>query len=303
MQRFISRQWKLIYLLWMTLMLTPNNSTSAPKEHRSDFVNALSDLLGTFNIPHKQTLDSMALAAQKWRRKPGQERWELPEVKLNSQERSMVMNYLDQLGLIQELVPNHSQYDYALVLGATVPRMKRRLNHLSALWKKGVRVKKIVFLVGQRPLSEDIDQVETLIKETFDKPVPVEKMEQVRPLTEAEGARLVYESTKLPKAMRRVSVEFVDTPRRWQQDHWQRANTRDTLEHWLAQQPAPGTTLVLSDQPHANYQSEVVRQALPDDFQINLAAQAANPDTQVSIYLDALALWLHNLQKQAASYQ
>ena len=302
MTRFTSKQWKVVYLLWITLMITPYSSSSDSPDSSGYFMSSLSGLLNAFKLPHDQTLKSMTEASQAWRRKPGQERWEVPEVKLGKSEHDAVLKYLDQLGLVDELTPEAANYEYALVLGATVPRMERRLNHLVSLWKKGIRFKKIIFLVGQRPLTDGIDKVDTLIARTIGKQASGDRANAARPLTETEGAKLVYETSDLPPAMRQVPVEFVDTPRTWRHDHWQRANTRDTLKQWLGLRPEPGKTLVISDQPHAFYQAEVVKQELPESFAVDAAAQEADPDTQVSIYLDALALWLHNRQKRISRY-
>ncbi|MGI9276628.1 MAG: hypothetical protein ACR2PT_17520 [Endozoicomonas sp.] len=302
MTRFITSQWKAVYLLWITLMITPYSSSSGSPDSSGNFMSPLSGLLNTFKIPHDQTLKSMTEASQVWRRKPGQERWEMPEVKLGKTEHDTVQKFLNQLGLVDELMPESANYHYALLLGATVPRMERRLNHLASLWKKGVRFKRIIFLVGQRPLADGIDKVDTLIARTIGKQATGERANAARPLTETEGAKLVFETSDLPPAMRLVPVEFVDTPRTWQHDHWQRANTRDTLKQWLGRKPEPGKTLVISDQPHAFYQAEVVKQELPDSFAVDAAAQESDPDTQLSIYLDALALWLHNRQKRTSRY-
>ena len=302
MTRFTTSQWKVVYLLWITLMITPYSSSSETPDSSGNFTSSLSGLLKTFKIPHDQTLESMTEASQAWRRKPGQERWEMPDVRMSKAEHDAVMKYLDQLGLVDELMPETVHYQYALVLGATVPRMQRRLNHLASLWKKGTRFKEIIFLVGQRPLTDGIDKVDTLIARTIGKQASGDKAQAARPLTETEGAKLVYETSDLSVAMRQVPVIFVDTPRTWQNDHWQRANTRDTLKQWLSLRPEPGKSLVISDQPHAFYQAEVVKQELPESFLVDAAAKEADKDTQVSIYLDALALWLHNLQKRTSRY-
>ncbi len=117
------------------------------------------------------------------------------------------------------------------------------------------------------------------------------------PLTETEGAVRLYESYDLPKDIQQLPVEFIDTPATWNGEYWRRANTRDTLKAWLNQSPENGKTLVVSDQPNSLYQLEVVRQELPTTFSIEMTADKASDEIPVALYLDTMALWLHNLNK------
>lgn len=259
----------------------------------------LDTLLNLFNIPHEFEFNSMVDATQTWRRTPGQERWQLPDIKTDSATRDQAIALIREMGLMDEASPASKEYDYVLLLGATVPRMQRRLEHVVKLWQEGIRYKRLVFLVSQRPLDTEIDQVNQLIGNTsghLAKP-------QSRPITETEGAIMLFQFTPMMPEMRSIPVTFVDSPRHWNQTYWQRPNTRDTLKSWMAKNPAPGKTLVISDQPNGRYQEEVVRQELPETFFVDLAAPAADSETRLAIYLDALALWMHNLQKRVGHCQ
>ena len=108
---------------------------------------------------------------------------------------------------------------------------------------------------------------------------------------------MIWSSTLLPKSMSAIDCHFIDSPRKWINQQWQRPNTRDTLQQWMKFKPTAGSVLIISDQPHAAYQQVVVRQELPDSFTTSLAAEAADPDTSLANYLDALALWLHNMPR------
>ncbi|WP_062267391.1 hypothetical protein [Endozoicomonas arenosclerae] len=261
-------------------------------------LSGLSTLMDEVGISHSGSLESLISASQLWRRKPGQERWEMQDLALTDDKHQVVMNSLRELNLVDELLPSSDHFEYTLLLGATVPRMERRLKHLARLWGEGVRFNKIVFLVGQRPLNDGIDKIDTLIASSIGKQAKGERAEAARPITETEGARQLFEAMDLPEAMKALPIEFIDSPRVWKNQHWQRANTRDTLIHWMEATPKPGRTLVISDQPHAQYQLEVVKQEIPEAFEPEVAAQSADPDTRVILYLDALALWLHNLQQR-----
>ena len=265
---------------------------------RQELANQLDHLLSTLNIPHKSDLGSMIDASQRWRRAPGQERWQLPDIDINPQTQAEVITQLKSIGIIDELKPSRQQFDYALLLGATVPRMQKRLEHLARLWQSGVRYKQLVFLTGQRPLTPDVDRVGELIANTSGHLATKES----RPATESEAAVMLFQSTALMPEMRAVPVVFVDSPRHWNQTGWQRPNTRDTLKTWLNRNPEAGSVLVMSEQPNARYQQEVVRQELPDMFSVEVAALAAAEDSRLAIHLDALALWLHNLQKTMTDF-
>ena len=257
-------------------------------------VNQLDALLNTLEVPHKKDFDSMVAASQRWRRTPNQERWELPDIPIDQARHVQVISQLRDLGLIDEAIPSRKEFDYVLLLGATVPRMQRRLEQLVKLWQKGVRYQQLVFLVGQRELNPDIDQVEALVTQTVGYMVKPDSY----PRTETEGAVMLFQSTGMMPDMKARPARFVDSPRKWNQTYWQRPNTRDTLKSWMAEKPVPGSVLVISDQPHGLYQLEVTRQELTDEFSIELTAQAADKNTRLAVYLDALALWLHNLKER-----
>ena len=286
---------KTALLIGMFCMFFPQTVLSGQQKQFKE----LDTLLSLFKIPHELDFNSMIEASQTWRRKPGQERWQLPDIKVDTGTHNQAVALIRTMGWIDEVRPARQEYDYVLLLGATVPRMQKRLEHVVRLWQKGIRYKRLVFLVSQRPLIPEIDLVNQLIANTSGHLAEP----QSRPITETEGAVMVFQSTHMMPDMRSTPVTFVDSPRHWNQTYWQRANTRDTLKSWMAKNPAPGSTLVISDQPNGRYQEEVVRQELPETFLIELAAPGADPNTRLAIYLDALALWLHNLQKRMGYLQ
>ncbi len=273
----------------MYLSMLSQADTVDPGQHYKTLTLTLDELLTELRISHAPTLASMIDTTQVWRRKPGQERWELPGLDISTDKRYRVLDLLEKLGLISPIGPLTRQYDYALLLGATAPGMKRRLDLLTDWWRQGVRFKRLIFLVGQRPLTPGADYLDILTKK------PGKKTPDPRPFTETEAAIMLHQLVPMPEAMRALPVEFIDTPRNWRNGFWHRPNTRETLKHWVKSGPLPGTALVISEQPHGIYQKEVVRQELPG-FDIDLAAGPADPATNLPIYLDALALWLYNLK-------
>ena len=292
-------QWFLVGTL-MYLSMLSQADTVDPGQNYKALSLTLDELLTELRVPHDNTLESMIDTSQIWRRKPGQERWELPKLDIPQNKGHRAFYLLEKLGLISPIAPSSTQYDYALLLGATAPGMKRRLDYLAYWWSQGVRFKHLIFLVGQRPLTPGVDYLDILVRK------PDNKNQDPFPFTETEAAIMLHQLAPMPEAMRALPVEFIDTPRAWRNGLWQRPNTRDTLKQWVKAGPLPGTALIISDQPHGVYQKEVVRQELPG-FAIDLAAGPADPATTLPIYLDALALWLYNLKpfipgaEQAAS--
>ncbi len=276
-------------LTWMFVMLYPFSSYA----QQTVFSQELDKLLTILNVPHSSGMDNLIAASQVWRRSPGQERWEMKDLEISEQTHDKAMRQLELLGLVKAIKPSRQNYDYALVLGATVPRMQKRFDHLIELWESGVRFNKIIFLVGLRPLIPEVDKVSQLIVQA----TGADTTDETTPVTELEGAQMLYHAANMPEAMKDVSVEFVDTPRRWTNHRWHRPNTRDTLHTWYRSKPTPGTALVMTEQPSAHYQAEVVRQEL-NGFTLEVAARAAQPDIRLVLFLDALALWLDNLQIQ-----
>jgi len=268
--------------------------TTLSQARDQNFFSKLDQIQTLLNIPHKNTPESMTQASSAWRRKPGVERWEMPEVNVSAETKVKVLQILTSLGLVHELKPDKQNYDYVLLLGATIPRMQRRLNQVNRLWTEGVTSNQILFLTGERPLIQNIDHVDELVKQATGGNIS----ESARPLTETEGAKMIWVTSTIPKSLRNTDCRFITSPRIWTDNQWQRPNTRNTLQQWMKSNPPAGSVLIISDQPHAAYQQIVVQSELPNSFSTTLAAEAADIHTPLAIYLDALALWLHNMVSQ-----
>src|SRR3989344_6686161 len=80
---------------------------------------ALLQLLEVTGVSHDGTLSSIVEETQKhWLRPIGIERWEMTDLDKETREKVFVL--ADQLGFIQECRPTQKEYDYAILLGATV---------------------------------------------------------------------------------------------------------------------------------------------------------------------------------------
>ena len=275
----------------------PHSSLKNTPLPEPELVTTLSELMTLLDVPHQKNLPSLIKASQIWRRKPDQERWEVAELKLDDKKRTQVIKLLTRLKLIEDIRPESKQFRYAILLSGTVPRMRTRLEQLVKNWQSGVRFDEIIFLTSQRILNPEIDRVDELVNKAIGANKTADEKAKARPATEFEAAQLVYLTTPMPEDMRKVKIHYTATARDWLGNRWQRKNTREGIHSWLATKPPAGSALIVSDQPHINYQGEVAYQEFPEDFPIDFTGEAALPNNKNLInYLDALALWLHNLE-------
>ena len=278
-------------ILFITFIMIGINAYSASPEPDLKIV---SDLLHILNISHDNSPDSIIATANKsWGRKPGIERWELPEPKVNSDERNKIISNLKILGIKDAIEPSKKHYRYVLILGATVPRMQKRLAHFVALWEQGLRTDEIVFLTGQRPLIPEIDKMEELANAWLKQAPAGIGYGDVIPQHEAEAAKLLFLLADLPEEIRKVKTTFIDSPRFLKNGRWERPFTAMNADHWLQRKPEPGNVLAFSNQPHALYQYEALRVYIPAEYELEITAVAARDDAPLAEYLDALSLWIN----------
>ena len=251
------------------------------------------ELLRYLHVDYENNTAGIVKAANEhWGRKPGMERWELPQPRITPDERKKILKDFDSLGIREDLAPTHSHYRYVIILGATIPRMKKRLGHFISLWQQGLRTDEIVFLTGQRPLIPEIDKIEEITSDGLKQAPAGTRYEDLIPQNETEAAKLLFHTAELPAAMRQIPVTYIDTPRFLKNGHWERPYTALTAYQWLQARPEPGSVLAFSDQPHAAYQFAALREYIPPEFALEVTAPAASADTTLAEYLDALALWL-----------
>jgi hypothetical protein len=256
----------------------------------------LIEVLNITGITHDGTLPSIVDATQKaWLRPTGVERWEMDG---KYQELSPIISpYFKQLGMIDEIVPTKKEYTYCIVLGATVTAVRKRLSAALDFWKRGIRFKKLVFLVGARPLAPEKESEATLYHND-NKYLPI-KAHWVKPATtpktETEMARMVFDQAELPHGFTEaVEVVFVDTPMQKLADGTERRpNTGDTVRQWITDtEVIPGSVLALSSQPYIRYQDTVLRTLLPKTFTSETVGPKKSGNESVDVMLDNLARWL-----------
>lgn len=260
----------------------------------------LIELLQVLKLPHDGTLNSIVSITQEkffQTRSDGQrkERWELDEVM--PEFRGQVMPVLDRLGMLAEIAPSSDRYDYALMPGALVTRVRTRLKYLSDLWEKAVRSHKLVFLGSERPLAESRRETEILLDPNNQElPFRAEwQPPQELPTTELGMMQLVWDQANLPKDLRQVNTEWINAPMKSDPSGGRplRPSTEDTIQEWLKTKPYAGTCIALSNNPHIAYQHSVLKTHLPKDFSLETVGPSASLNLPLAFYLGEMARWLY----------
>jgi hypothetical protein len=228
--------------------------------------------------------DLIAETQKHWLRKPGQERWEMAE--LSPELKKFVIHSAEKMGLYAPWTPTCTTYDKALILGTTVPLMKKRLNYLKDLWNQGIRFNEIVWLTGERPLDPQMDG----LSEHYN--------------NEAEAAKWIWKETSLPEEMHKLPAVFIAVPMKGTK----RPNTEDSIIAWLNTSPQPSKALFVSDQPFNGYQFAVVKTNLPDAFAFDLVGPGVDPNCHpaaAAITLDTIARWMYqeNIYRSSRSLE
>ncbi|MES2272733.1 MAG: hypothetical protein V4487_00875 [Chlamydiota bacterium] len=232
---------------------------------------AFQELLEFVEIPTGlSSVELVAITQQCWLQK-GKERWEYDMRHENLKERLWPL--FDQMGLLQEISPLKSQYDYAFVQGALLSRVEARVNYLTFLWNEGIRFDEIVFLTGARPLLDS------------------EKERIPGAATERDMVEWVYHRSNLPKD---VPVIFINASMKQREDGTRaRPQTIDTVTCWLKMDPKEGSCLAISNQPYISHMDAVLRRLIPKSFEIESVGPAVIGSPSVAIILDTIARELY----------
>lgn len=254
----------------------------------------LQDILKQVGLkPKDGQIESLIASVQKtWLRKPSQERWQLPFMTIENGP-ALTENFR-KLGMIDEIRPTKKIYDYALVLGCAVPRLKRRLSHLISLWNEGIRFKQIVFLTADRPLDSSYESRESLLCNTPENlPLaPLSDGEEL-PKTEAEAMAFYYRMGLLPPELKALPLQIVVAKTcEITSSAKMRPNRGDTVLSWFKYKPRPGSVLAISNQPHVGYEFSILRHVLPPSFSLDVVGERTIIEDNPAIFLDTIARWM-----------
>lgn len=241
----------------------------------------LQHLLKELNIIHNDTLTGIVFETQKkWLRPKNKERGQLKDALFTKKE--VCLPLFKNLGMLDQVYPSYAEYDYALILGAEVAAWAfQRLHYCAQLLdQKKISFKHLVILACQRPVNNKQKELKESCLST-----------------EADLMTFLLKKTGLEEKTTDLPTTFLDMPmKKGKESHPVPPNTRDTVEHWLAQKPKPGKCLVFSNQPFVGYQDAVLQATVPQGFTVDTVGLAPEEEVNVSLYLDTLARWLYEKQ-------
>lgn len=269
----------------------------------------LHELFKILNIKVEKTYEAMNAYAQKhWLRKPGQERWHM-KTSEHQPQADKVIQIVKLLGMIDQLDPTIKNPDYAFVLGATVYRMRTRIQHLLDLIEKGhFKPKKIIFLTGERPL-DPTQEPETLI---MDKNFIRADWKYLGPIpkNESQAAELIWDQLPKPDCIKNIPVMFVATPMQNKNGKAVRPTTTDTIQTWLKTSPKPGSIVAFSNNPYVLYQHETMKPLLikagwfKKGGQLETVGSGSSENIEIAPLLDNIARYIYSiLQVQQAEQE
>lgn len=240
---------------------------------------AAQELLALFDVPGElPTEEIVPYLLREWLQ-AGKDVWEMD--KRFESKRDLAFPLLIELQCVETIHAQKKHYDYALVLGATGPVMKNRLDFLYEEWQRGVRFDQIVLLSGARDLDPKVETIPEGIT------------------TETE--LFVYFFNEHP--LKGLAPHLViDAPKQVLENGTiRRPTTESTAVNWLKTSPRPGSCLGVSTQPFVGRQEAVLRSLLPCSFEVEAIGPSIGRDYPLSIYLDNFAKWLKYDQERSCT--
>lgn len=257
-------------LLFLPLLLI-NLAFAAPIQDRCIDLKSLLELTQALDIPIET--DIIAETQKHWLRKHGQERWELEE--LSPDQKEIVIDWAEKECIFDSWRPAWTNYNKAIILGATTCRMQMRLEYLKELWALGVRFDEVIWLTGERELDSRVDALTD------------------RCQTESAAAHILWEEADLPEEMRHLPVVFIAVPIKCD---GKRPNTEDTIIAWLKTTDSFNSALFVSNQPFCGYQFAVLKTCLPAALQFDVVGPGFDTNSHpaaAALLLDSIARWLY----------
>jgi hypothetical protein len=236
----------------------------------SFFDHDLNQLLQVMAVPHDGTPGSIVEATQKrWIRPAGKELWEIKD-SFSEPQRDAIIDFCAKKGFFAEIKPAHLNYDYAIVFGATVATMKKRMAYLVKVADSGVQFKQVVLLSGRRPLDPSAETIPEGCK------------------TESDAMEFLWKAQPLSK---QVAWKHVDHPMiAFAEGKFRRPSTVDTINLWIQSSPAPGRCFFVSNQPYCLYQQAVAANVMPKTFTYETVGPPAEASAQkTGALLDTIA--------------
>jgi len=181
--------------------------------------------------------------------------------------KAALLKALKELGMINAIHPAHTDYTYALLMGALKERVELRIDILAELIQKGYTFETIVLLGGARELRD-------------------EEKEGLPATVTTEAQMMAYLCAQHP-LLKDYATILVNAPMIQKTDGtFTRPTTDSTLVHFAQIAPHDGTCLVISNNPYIVRQTMVTRRILDQSrFCTDGAGKEADEDTADIIML------------------
>ncbi|MGB0894895.1 MAG: hypothetical protein ACPGUD_10855 [Parashewanella sp.] len=251
-------------------------------------------LIDALSLPEQVSMDSIKqLMKKQFRRAQGKERWHQSKIELSDANKAKCYCAFKQLGLLTEIPPTETHYDHAVVLGCTIPMMEKRLLHLATLAPNTLGVKTIYILTGSRKLKQDIDELSSYQSKTT-----------TQLNTEADAANLL--ALLHQQQFHNIQIQVITAENVIRNDEPDRANTADTMFKLLKDEQLQGQALLISNQPHAQYQlasCKKVTSLMQSQIELHVAALAAEVDTPLDRYFNSIESCFRQVEEPAVKPQ
>lgn len=250
-------------------------------------------LMNIFKVLEVDSVNDLAAAKElshkKMKRPKGKERWENYQTVTDLQKEKL-KPVLFNSALVMRVSPSKNIYDSVAVFGATVTRVKSRLNYFVELINNGLIFNKTVYLLGSdRDLRSGNLEDQIYSNQLVQKGINPTEMQMMICLWE--------EMKEKHSALKEVRVIFVEARKKTGAN---RPSTIDNLEEIvkLAQDIDGKNFLFISNNPYIAYQDAVCKKVLKKYGAIvETVGDAASENESVENILDSVAMTLYNISE------
>jgi hypothetical protein len=228
------------------------------------------------------------IAKEKLRRPKNKERWETYQT-ISAEQKDKIKPVLFDSVMTKRVLPSRKGYEAVAVLGATVTRVKNRLEYFCELLANGLSFKTLYLLGSDRDLrSGNLD----------DQSYAIKLVQKGIDPTEMQMMVCLWADLKLKHPeLRDVRVIFVQASKKADGN---RAGTIDNLEAMLKLMPDTKGKYVLfvSNNPYIAYQDSVCKKALKkSEITVETVGDAAAEGETIENILDSVAMTLENVSE------
>ncbi len=244
-----------------------------------------------FKITDVQGVESLETAVKqsnfRWIRPKGLERWDVYSL-LDDMQRTALSKKVKSSSLAKVKMPLKKHYDAIVVLGATVSRVKSRMEFLARIHKDGITCGKIYLLGSTRDLK---------IGTELDKEMAKKLEEKGAEATEMAMMKEFWQQNVVLKSIEHIPVIAIQSGQR---ADGTRANTEDTLRDMVKDfgDVQGKSFLFISDNPYICYQDAVSKKVLKSyGANIETVGAAMSSEETMENVLDTVARCLTNVKE------